>query len=1019
MPENNTNNIIELTPKKKKIYHKKTHPKDIENTDEVDFNEEKGDLDKENVTILKPKGEVLEDDPEVAEKSKPKLLAKIGDFFRKYKKQLRLTFLSLFLLGVLGVTVAGFWLIDRYNSLGDVVSQATAIDEGSVVYDKNNKEIYRYNSEGRQREIADIKDIPDEMRSSIIALEDENFYQNQVGIPWQNLVGAAAQCFISGGNNCRGGSGLSQQLIKNVTGDDSITYGRKLNELLLAIKFNREIGENDQERQEKVLENYLNWIPFGRNTYGVQAASKSYFGKGINEKLTLPEACYLASMPQKPDTFTKSIEIEISNRQNPETPTANPNWEVLETRKNTCLRKQYELSLKDKGSQKFIQTEESLKELQSQKVEFKPRPKTEQPYGHLRNYITDQLVINMNITETQLSTKGYRIYTTFDLDIQNKTQEIIQNSAQQIIIPNGGNNAASVVLDGPSGEVVAMVGSRDFNDESILGQVNVATSPRQPGSSFKPYVYASAFNNGFNPGTVLIDTSTDFGSYRPANFSRTTRGVTNIRQSLADSLNIPAVKGVYLSQPNGSNPNGTGGINNVLKFAESVGVKMPFKDNCLNVSSALGTCEVTALSHASGINTLLQDGNYKAPKIFKKITLKDRFENKEIDILATSDVPAYQDKDNTVDPLVARQIANVMSDYSARSVGTWGNERRILQLDDWTGDYQVAAKTGTTSDVKDTWAVGGSPLYTVVVWAGNTDGKPMNQNALSTQTAGRPWQEIMKYLHEGKEKTGFSKEGLVPTGLDPNTGLLGSGKTELLTPNQVNILQKAQENLNDPSYDPTQNSIIQNRTPIVTRKLKISKLDGKILPKPKDGQPELPAEIFEEKSCTQVISEFPRASNWFEPAKFLQQRLSNESCPTEFSSLDAAKEGPTITTNLSKTNPIPLTITIRAKSKATAGNITSLSFNIGGVEIKKIQNSDTLKIELSEIRTQSGIKDVIIKATDSLGLNSELVLEGVDFSDRESSSSSSTSSSSSSSFSSFSSSSSSSSFSSNSSSSSL
>lgn len=998
--------------RKKKIYEKRDLNDELKETNhrvvEVEIEDEKiekseleevkEDLDsKIEDSDVNQAGEFNEGEEKNSEDlpKKPGLLAKVGTFLKNHKKQIRSAFLTLFLLGIFGATAAGLWLIQRYNSLGDVVSQATSIDEGSIVYDKNNKEIYRYNSEGRQREIVNIKDIPEEMRGSIVGLEDENFYENQVGIPWQNLVGSTFKCFISGGNDCRGGSGLSQQLIKNVTGQNSRTYGRKVNELLLAIKFNREIGSTDEERQDKVLENYLNWVYFGRNTYGVQAASKSYFGKGVNDKLTLPESCYLASMVQKPDTFATVIDTEIKNRQTPDNKVPNPKWDTLEIRKNSCLEKHYKLNLKNRGAEKFIKNETELKELQAQKVEFKSKPKIEQPYGHLQNYITEQLVSNLDINETQLSTKGYRIYTTFDLDVQNKAQEIIQTTAQERVIDNGGNNSASVILDGPSGEVVAMIGSRDFNDESILGQVNVATSPRQPGSSFKPYVYASAFNNGFNPGTVLTDVSTDFGNYKPSNFSRTTRGITNIRSSLADSLNIPAVKSVYLSQENGSNPNGIGGINNVLNLAESAGVKFPYKDNCVNVTTALGTCEITPLSQATGINTLLHDGNYKAPKIFKKIILKDRFDNQEIDVLSASNVPAYKDKEGAVDPLVARQIANVMSDYGARSVGTWGNERKILQLDDWTGDNQVAAKTGTTSDVKDTWAVGGSPLYTVVVWAGNTDGKPMDSTALSTQTAGKTWQDIMVYLHADKTKVGFSKEGLIATGLDPNTGLLGSGKTELLTPDQVSILKKAEQNLNDPNYDPTQNSIIQNRTPIVSRKLNINKLDGKILPKLAQGQAPYPPELVEEKVCTQVISEFPRIASWFDPAKGLQQRLTDANpCPTEFTTLDLTKEGPNITTNLDKTKPVPLIIKIQANSKLETATIKILSFSIGGIEIKKVENTGSLEINLSELTGQTGIKDVIIKTTDSLGLSSELVIEGVNFSNKASSSSSSKSSSS-------------------------
>lgn len=253
----------------------------------------------------------------------------------------------------------------------------------------------------------------------------------------------------------------------------------------------------------------------------------------------------------------------------------------------------------------------------------------------------------------------------------------------------------------------------------------------------------------------------------------------------------------------------------------------------------------------------------------------------------------------------------------------------------------------------------------------------------------------MVYLHTDKTKVGFSKEGLIATGLDPNTGLLGSGKTELLTPDQISILKKAEQNLNDPSYDPTQNSIIQNRTPVVSRKLNINKLDGKILPKLAPGQTPYPVELVEEKVCTQVISEFPRIASWFDPAKGLQQRLTNATpCPTESSSLDLTKEGPNITTNLDKTKSIPLIIKIQAKSKLETATIKTLSFNIGGVEIQKVENTGVLEIDLSELKDQAGTKDVIIKATDSLGLSSELVIEGINFSNKTSNSSSSKSSSS-------------------------
>jgi uncharacterized membrane protein YgcG len=313
-------------------------------------------------------------------------------------------------------------------------------------------------------------------------------------------------------------------------------------------------------------------------------------------------------------------------------------------------------------------------------------------------------------------------------------------------------------------------------------------------------------------------------------------------------------------------------------------------------------------------------------------------------------------------------------------------------LDGWTGANQVAAKTGTTNDVKDTWTVGGSPLYTVVVWVGNTDGKPMNSRALSTQTAGTTWKDIMTFLHADKPKVGFSTEGLKTVSLDPLTGLLGSGKTEILSQEQENKLKEAQTNLDNPAYEPNKNSIIQNRSPIVSRKVLVSKLDGKLLAKPLEGQaPTYPAEIAEEKICVEILSEFPTNGNWLQNAAGLTLNLTPEvqNCPTEFSDLDPQASGPQIDTNLdSSTTDLPKEIRIIATSKSATATITRISFLVGAIEVAFSENQSSLNINLESLNL-SGVKDVTIKATDSLGLTSEVVFQGLNFEIPKSSSSSS------------------------------
>jgi hypothetical protein len=304
------------------------------------------------------------DDLEIEEKPKnpvARFFWRIHKFSLKYRKQIVILFLFLFIIGAVGVSASAIWLMNRYNTFDNIVEQATEFDEGSIVYDRNDKELFRYSADGEDREKIGINEIPQNIQGAIVALEDENYYQNPAGIPWQNLAGASIKCLVPGAGDCRGGSGLSQQLIKNVTGDDQRTTGRKINELLAAIRYNQDVkpGGTEREKQDAVLEGYLNWVPFGRNTYGIKTAAGSYFNKNVaTEGLTIPESCYMASMVQRPSTFATAIDIEIRNRQAQEIDkVANPNWDLLQTRKNVCIQKMHELNLKNYGTEKFIQTE--------------------------------------------------------------------------------------------------------------------------------------------------------------------------------------------------------------------------------------------------------------------------------------------------------------------------------------------------------------------------------------------------------------------------------------------------------------------------------------------------------------------------------------------------------------------------------------------------------------------------------------------------------------------------------------
>lgn len=925
-----------------------------------------------------------------------KILSFLGNLWKKYHNIVKI----LIILGLIALAIAGtfvsIWVMARYEETPSVKNKVQNPKEGSVVLDRNGKELFKLSNVDQDREIVGLKDIPVEMQLALIGLEQENFYEDEVGIPWKNLVGAAFECLRPDGGECRGASGLSQQLIKNVTGDNSPTLQRKFKEMLTSIKFNREVENN----KETVLELYLNWVPFGRNKYGIQAASKSFFGHGINDKdedgellLTIPKACYLASMPQRPTTFTQGVNLEIKNRKTKDKKQKikNPNWNLLEARKNACIEKLH--SIKFKELPPIVRTEAKMEEYMQEKVKFLPQANKELKYGHIRNFVLQELEQKIEINDVR--TNDYEIHTTFDKDIQDNIEKIVANNVDKWVVGKGANNVASVVLDGPTGGIVAMVGSRDFNNEEIDGQVNLATASRQPGSSFKPYIYAAAFENNFNPSTLLLDQETDFGGgYKPKNFDKTTKGPVSIRYSLQNSLNIPAVKAAYLIKNTKNTPSTTTAVREAQNFAEKVGVK--FARDCKDITLTLGSCEVEMLSHTTGINTLLQGGTLKPATPFKKILFKKR--NLITGQQESKDVynkdANYAEKKGMED-FAAKQIADTLSDYNAR---TWRNKKR-LQLDGWTGANAVAAKTGTTSDVRDAWTVGGSPYYTVSVWVGNTDNSAMSQSATGLSSAAPIWKDIMTAMHKDKKKKGFDKSKLKPVRIDQKTGLIAKeegGQMEYLTAQQTSLLDEATKKFETSGYNPLEESIFTNRTSVAYQTVEINKVDGKIANPEIEFTEEIQSQIIEEKACDQIISEFPQNSRWLgdpEESKEKskqeseiteegqQQEEEESSCPSEISTLTEEDIKPNITTNIKANTkaPRPL-IMVDVDTLIEDSQIEKITLKIDGETVDSIKKLNEMRYRVGASSTFSEDAVVIIEVVDSFGIKTSKQFLNVDFS---------------------------------------
>lgn len=917
------------------------------------------------------------------------LKKKFGFSWKQFARKFTIFAVISGIILILGISAISTWAVDVWYNTPSVDSVVEQV-QSSAIYARDGKTVMAKFFDEENRTVVPLSEIPKSMQLAIIALEDKDFYYNESGIPWKNLFGSAFQCITSGNPNaCRGGSGLSQQFIKNYTGDQNRDVNRKVRELFTAIKLNQE------KNKPEIIALYLNQVPFGRNAYGIQAAAQTYFNVDSKD-LTPDQACWLAPLPNKPGEYGNNVMDPNSN-----------GYKDLEFKKNICLENLRNLKLEGTDVEPFIKTDEELKALKEQPPQFKDKvANTLAP--HFKNYVVDELK-KFDISDKDLNTRGYKIITTLDPGIQQKTEEGVAETRKKSVIDNGANNAAAMVLEGQSGEILAMVGSVDYNDASIDGQVNVTTAARQPGSSFKPYVYATAFSQGFNPDTLVFNAKQNYGTkaspYIPQNFGDANYSYApiTIRSGFQNSYNTVAVRSAYLAAGEGKD---TGevqkkGLKNVFDLADKSGVRFPCvgdecakKQNALDsgrcgLGSSIGACELTMVSHITGINTLAHDGNLRTATPFLSILKPDpKDPTNKIDIyknIQDTSSPVYPKKDRIIDPGIAKQVMNVMSDYKARYPAFCPGRpngcdlAKNLELNGWDGANAVAAKTGTTDDSKDTWAVGASPYYTVTTWVGNTDGRALNSDAAAASAAAPVWKNIMNKLHNEQigdrpplEKKGFNLDGLIKTQLSPQTGLIveNGGNTAYLTDFQVKALQDAQKRLNDPSYNPLEGSIFNNRSVVIGISFKINKVDGKIAV---DGKT-IPGNI-EQKVFLQSVPEFP-SQPWIGIAQNYGAKFGL--APNDFSTQDQIADQnskPTLSTNIVANSNAPGTIILKAEAAGDKSKkITLTEILVDGVVVASGESS----AEYSTIG-KDGSHTVVLRATDSQNVTAEAIISGVIF----------------------------------------
>jgi 1A family penicillin-binding protein len=605
------------------------------------------------------------------------------------------TLQTLFLLGGSCIAlVAGslfLWASQIRLPQFDVIEERK-VEQSTKIYDRTGEKLLYDLHESAQRTIVPFDQISRHVKNAAVAIEDATFYEHNGVRPLATLRAVFLQPLR--GRGIQGGSTITQQVIKNslLTRDRSIA--RKLKEWILALKLEKALSK------EEILALYLNEAPYGGAIYGVEEASREFFNKHAVD-LTLAESAYLAALPQAPTYYSPYGE----------------NTEDLEARKNLVLSRMEELG--------FI-TEEDRVAAEAEVVTFNPRPESRLKAPHFVFYIREYL--EEKYGTRALEDDGMKVITTLDYDLQEKAQEIITKGALANETTFNASNAAVVALDPKTGQILAMVGSRGYFDEGIDGNVNITLSKRQPGSAFKPFVYATAFAKGYTPDTILFDLRTQFSTacrvddmtsdgdcYSPGNYDAIFRGPVTIRNALAQSINVPAVKALYLA-----------GITDSLKTARDLGITTLVDASRYGLTLVLGGGEVTLLEMTSAYGTFANEG------IRNPVTGILRIEDGEGNVLEE-----YAEKSfRVIDRNIALQITDILSDNNARSPAF--GERSSLYFP----GRHVAAKTGTTNDYRDAWIIGYTPNLVVGAWAGNNDNTPMEKKVAGFIIAPM-WHEVM------------------------------------------------------------------------------------------------------------------------------------------------------------------------------------------------------------------------------------------------------------------------------------
>jgi penicillin-binding protein 1C len=612
--------------------------------------------------------------------------------------------------GVLGILITGMFfaggLLVWFNSL-DIPSvenfESRKISNSTKIYDKTGEVLLYDIHENIRRTAVEYDQINQHAKNAIIAIEDHSFYTHN-GVVLRSTARAIIQTLMSkiglreGG--IVGGSTLTQQVVKNtlLTTERSVT--RKVKEWVLAYKIEQRLSKDE------ILEIYLNEAPYGGTIYGIEEASNLFFGIPASE-LSIAQSAYLASIPNLPTYFSPY----------------GPNKDRLDERQRVVLRE-----MKRYGYINDAEYREALEE----EVEFLPENTHHSKALHFVQFVRAQLEEEFGVDVVENG--GLRVITTLDYKLQQEAETIIREHIEEVQDLYDAHNAGLVAIEVETGQILTMVGSRDYFDtDEFDGNFNVALAKRQPGSSFKPIAYATAFEKGYLPETAIFDTQTQFNSscdpddltseddcWAPNNYDFQFKGPVSLRNALAQSRNIPAVKVLHLA-----------GIRNVLDKAQEMGISsLTRSPNYYGLGLVLGGGEVSLLEMVGAYTVFANDGRFNQPVGILEVIDADGETLKE-----------YQSNEKRVlDSNAARMISSILGDNEARTP-LFGPQSFLY----FGSRVDVAGKTGTTNDNRDAWLIGYTSDVAVGVWTGNNDNSPMKKGST---ISGKPWRKYMEIAME-------------------------------------------------------------------------------------------------------------------------------------------------------------------------------------------------------------------------------------------------------------------------------